>query len=76
MTVSSDADFVPTKQPDLPDALLALSGPGIREKTRPDMLYSDEPPEKEPIKVTAVPYYYWCNRGAGEMLIWIRRAVT
>ena len=76
VTVSSDADFVPTKQPDLPDALLALSGPGIREKTRPDMLYSDEPPEKEPIKVTAVPYYSWCNRGAGEMLIWIRRAVT
>jgi DUF1680 family protein len=26
--------------------------------------------------VTAVPYYAWCNRGAGEMLVWIHRAVT
>jgi uncharacterized protein len=75
VTVSSDAEFAPEEQPDLP-GVLALSGPGFREQTRTDVIYSDEPPAKQPVKVTAVPYYAWCNRGAGEMLVWIRRAVT
>jgi uncharacterized protein len=76
VTVSSNADFVPEEQPDLPGGVLARSGPGFREQTRTDVIYSDEPPATQPIKVTAVPYYAWCNRGAGEMLVWIRRAVT
>jgi len=76
VTVSSDADFAPKEEPDLPDGILALSGPGFRERTRSDVIYSDDPPVKQPINVTAVPYYAWCNRGAGEMLVWIRRTPT
>ena len=76
VTVSSNADFAPAEQPDLPGGILALSGPGFREQMRTDGIYSDEPPMKQPIKVTAVPFYTWCNRGAGEMLVWIRQAVT
>jgi len=76
VTVSSNADFTPREQPDLPGGILALSGPGFREQTRTDVIYSDEPPGKQPIHVTAVPYYAWCNRGSGEMLVWIRRTVT
>ena len=75
VTIPSDAEFAPVEQPDLPDGILALSGAGFRERTRTDVTYSDEPPAKEPAKVTAVPYYAWCNRGAGEMLVWIRRTV-
>ena len=76
VTISSDADFVPVEQPDLPGDILALSGPGFREQTRAGAIYSDDPPAKQSIKVTAVPYYAWCNRGAGEMLVWIRRTVA
>jgi DUF1680 family protein len=75
LTVPSDAEFAPVEQPDLPDGILALSSAGFREQTRTDVIYSDEPPTKQPAKVTAVPYYAWCNRGAGEMVVWIRRTV-
>jgi len=76
VTVASDAEFVPETLAQLPDGLLGLSGPGFREKKGGDGLYADEPPAKQATKVSAVPYYAWCNRGAGEMLVWIRRVVT
>jgi len=76
VTISSDADFVPAERPDLFGGILELSGPGSREQTRAGAIYSDDPPVKQPIKVTGVPYYAWCNRGGGEMLVWIRRTPT
>ena len=30
-------------------------------------------PEKEPVELKAVPYYFWGNRKPGEMLVWIKR---
>ena len=59
---------------DLPGGVLALIGSGVREQAQADSLYADEPPAKQEIKVTAVPYYAWNNRGPGEMLVWVRRA--
>jgi uncharacterized protein len=74
VAVSSGASFSPEQRPDLPDGLVALTGPGIREQAHADGLYSDQPPATQEIKVTAVPYYAWNNRGPGEMLVWVRRA--
>ena len=54
---------------------MALTGPAVREQTDSGELYSDHPPPTEEINVTAVPYYAWNNRGPGEMLVWVRRAV-
>ncbi|WNS45840.1 beta-L-arabinofuranosidase domain-containing protein [Paenibacillus sp. MMS20-IR301] len=34
-------------------------------------LYSREKAPLEAVKVTAVPYYLWGNRGSGEMKVWI-----
>jgi uncharacterized protein len=34
-------------------------------------LYSREKAPLESVKVTAVPYYLWGNRGSGEMKVWI-----
>ena len=68
------ASFEPTEPPDLPEGILALTGPGIREQAQTASLYANEPPAPQEIKVTAVPYYAWNNRGPGEMLVWIRRA--
>ncbi len=37
-----------------------------------DELYRTKPKDKEKIKLKAVPYYAWNNRGEGEMRVWIR----
>ena len=74
VALASDGSFEPAEKPGLPGGVLALIGPGVRERAQTDSLYADEPPAKQEIKVTAVPYYAWNNRGPGEMLVWIRRA--
>ncbi len=33
-------------------------------------LYLSEPSAKQ-LPVTAIPYYAWCNRGAGQMAVWV-----
>lgn len=37
-------------------------------------LYSSEPPKMEKLKIKAVPYCTWANRGAGAMRVWINEA--
>ena len=34
-------------------------------------LYRQDPPKTGSAKLTAIPYYLWCNRGPGQMLVWI-----
>ncbi|NLJ41291.1 MAG: glycoside hydrolase family 127 protein [Clostridiales bacterium] len=34
-------------------------------------LYSDQPPKEIPVKLRAIPYYMWGNRGSGAMRVWI-----
>ena len=36
-----------------------------------DTLYSHNKPEKEKVRLTAVPYYAWSNREEGDMRVWI-----
>ncbi len=36
-----------------------------------EQLYQPAGSKKKPTKIKAIPYYAWCNRGAGEMLVWI-----
>ena len=75
VTISSHADFSAEKRSDLLGGIVALTGPAIRERSGSGELYADRAPEKQEINATAVPYYAWNNRGPGEMLVWVRRAV-
>lgn len=34
-------------------------------------LYSGEPPERERVRLTAIPYYAWANRGEHSMRVWM-----
>jgi DUF1680 family protein len=34
-------------------------------------LYRASAPRRQPVSVTAIPYYLWCNRGPGPMQVWI-----
>lgn len=36
-------------------------------------LYSQTPPSRKAVTLTAIPYYLWDNREPGEMLVWLRR---
>ena len=40
---------------------------------RSDVLYSDLPFKKEQKILSLIPYAAWANRGAGEMLVWLRK---
>lgn len=37
-----------------------------------NVLYTSKPPASRSINLTAVPYYAWDNRAAGEMRVWLR----
>lgn len=39
--------------------------------TGSDELYSEEKPHKERIRLTAIPYYAWGNRGENQMRVWM-----
>ena len=75
VTIGSEASFVAEERADLLGGIVALTGSGVREQTDSGELYSERPPPTQEINVTAVPYYAWNNRGPGEMLVWVRRAV-
>lgn len=40
-------------------------------KNRREALYTELPPEKEEVTLTAVPYYTWENRGENQMRVWM-----
>ena len=52
----------------------ALRIPALRMADHPgDTLYADwQPPQETPCTLTLIPYYAWCNRGEGEMQVWLR----
>jgi uncharacterized protein len=55
------------------DGVVTLEDHAIREQLSGNgKLYADQPPSTETVEVTAIPYYAWGNRGAGEMQIWAR----
>ncbi|GHC51338.1 glycoside hydrolase family 127 protein [Neogemmobacter tilapiae] len=57
--------------PDLLGGISLIEAEGLGLVDSP-ALYSDTPPTETPAKLTAVPYYIWCNRGANAMQVWVR----
>jgi DUF1680 family protein len=73
LVIPMDEDFQPVASKELLDGVVALQGHAIRERPSENRnLYADQPPNTETVGVTAIPYYAWANRGAGEMQIWTR----
>lgn len=52
--------------------ILKAQGKRIAEESWKGGLYSAEKPEKKEVEITAVPYFYWNNRGMGEMSVWMK----
>lgn len=64
-----DARFMP----DLLGGCVVLEGPAVRTPNG-ETLYSTEAPAPVPVRLRAVPYALWANRGEGEMRVWLRES--
>ena len=47
-------------------------GKRLCEEQWKDGLYSSQKLQKKDVELLAVPYFYWNNRGMGELEVWIR----
>jgi DUF1680 family protein len=73
LVIPIEEEFRPVESKELLNGVVALRGKAVSERPLEDRnLYSDQPPNTENVDVTAIPYYAWANRGAGEMQIWTR----
>ncbi|GAB4467490.1 MAG: glycoside hydrolase family 127 protein [Thermoflexibacter sp.] len=66
-----NAKFTESKQQILHEPIIALQTEAITFKPTPDG--QGLKPEKK--RITAIPYYTWCNRGKTQMQVWLPRRV-
>ena len=56
---------------------MAISGTAEMERPSMDWLYREvgtgDAPERVSVKLRAIPYFLWANRGRGPMTVWLRR---
>lgn len=75
ITLCLDRDLKTETCNDLPEGTVVITGEGIRtvENEWSDSLYRPYANIKnKPVRIKAIPYYLWGNRGDGEMQVWIR----
>lgn len=68
-----DARLEPMARTDLFDGIITVVADAEAAETEDwdGALYRQAPPKTGDAKLTAIPYYLWCNRGPGQMLVWI-----
>ena len=52
------------------DGIPSLTVEGWKEELA-DELYTEKSPEGREVRLKAIPYYQWGNRGINEMKVWI-----
>src|SRR5207253_10679042 len=69
-----DARLTSHFEPELLEGITVIEGDASALKATDwaGTLYRTAPPEHEAQHITAIPYYAWDNRQAGEMRVWIR----
>jgi hypothetical protein len=74
LVLPREAKLRATHKRDLLGGVTVIQGRASREKAsaKGSDLYAGAPRKTKSVPVTAVPYYAWCNREPGEMLVWIR----
>jgi DUF1680 family protein len=70
----SDGQFQIEHRDDMLGGISVLRGPAstMDEKDWMGTLYRNTPASSQPIEITAIPYYAWCNREPGEMRVWMQ----
>jgi DUF1680 family protein len=71
-----DAKIEAREMPHLFDGIVGISAAGraVGVGGWDDRLYQSAPPDVAHADLLAIPYYLWCNRGPGRMLVWIPEA--
>ncbi|MFV2068997.1 MAG: glycoside hydrolase family 127 protein [Pirellulales bacterium] len=75
--LADDMPLTTRFDPQLLGGLMAIRGQAIRPE--PDRASAAPAPSAAiptPINLLAIPYYAWSERGAGEMIVWLRRDKT
>lgn len=71
------SQFKIVHRPDLLNGVTVLQGVGekLTDTGWDGLLYRyGQPSSHAPVNITAIPYYAWDNRAAGEMRVWLRTA--
>ncbi|MFD1848597.1 glycoside hydrolase family 127 protein [Oceanobacillus bengalensis] len=65
--------FDVTFDKDLLEGVVTIKGDAVRidPNAWEDNLYASNDDEQILVEIKAIPYYAWCNRSPGEMLVWI-----
>ncbi|CAM4078218.1 glycoside hydrolase family 127 protein [Paenibacillus alkaliterrae] len=72
--LSHHAELQAKFDPELLGGVAVITGDAVRSdhSNWQGELYKKAKYSEMPVTIKAVPYYAWANRGAGEMLVWIR----
>ena len=68
IALPDDAVLSPQRRPNLLGGVTVLCGQGLAVLRK-----ADGAMESKPLALTAIPYYAWCHRGAGQMEVFIPR---
>ncbi|SET49513.1 glycoside hydrolase family 127 protein [Paenibacillus sp. NFR01] len=76
IALKEEAAFNESFDPSLLGGAIVIESEGLRtdEAAWNGGLYAKAKAPLRPVKVTAVPYYLWGNRGSGEMSVWVPEA--
>lgn len=68
-----EARLEPMDRTDLFDGIITVvaDAESVETEDWDGNLYRQAPAKTGDAKLTAIPYYLWCNRGPGQMLVWI-----
>lgn len=70
LALPDDVKLAVETRPDLLGGVTVLAGQGLAARRQ-----ADGSVVTEAAPLTAIPYYAWCNRGAGQMEVWIPRTI-
>ncbi len=70
LIMPDDAKLTTQSRPDLLGGITVITAQGMAAKRQRDGSIATES-----ATLTAIPYYAWCNRDAGPMLVWLPRSV-
>jgi DUF1680 family protein len=76
LSLPRTAGFATEVDEDLGIEAIVADGLAERVPGGDESLYRTTPPELQPTRVRAVPYFAWANRGRSTMEVWIREATA
>lgn len=72
--ISENSEFTSLFQKDVLEGIVVLEGKGTKDVDSgwEDVLYQPLKKRSRDVSVKAIPYFAWCNREPGEMIVWIQ----